>query len=144
MAQRSIVGSRLNAWSFFMRLLPIEIRVGNQRAGLTQPKAPLPEQALALTHPQVDLKVLLDPGTQRLPIPQCTGQSQVARSLAQDFVHLPQLGLAQTSGTPRAWPLGQSAQPLGLKAPDPVLHRARSIPKQATDFWTGRALRHQQ
>ena len=48
-----------------MRLLPFPIRMGNQRAGLTQPKAPLPEQTLALTHPQVDLEALLDPGARK-------------------------------------------------------------------------------
>jgi len=127
-----------------MRLLPFQVRMGDQRAGLTQPKAPLPEQTLALTHPQVDLKMLLDPGAQRFAIPQRAGQAEVARSLAQDFVHLRQLCLTQTPGTPRAWPLGQPGQALGLKAPDPVLYRARGIPKQAADFWTGRALCHQQ
>ena len=127
-----------------MRLLPFQIRMGNQRAGLTQPKAPLPEQALALTHPQVDLEALFDPGAQRFPIPQRAGQAQVARSLAQDSAHLPQLCLAQAPGTPRALPLGQPGQTLGLKAPDPVLHRARGVPQQAADFWTGPSLGHQQ
>ncbi len=127
-----------------MRLLPFPIRMGNQRAGLTQPKAPLPKQTLALTHPQVYLKVLLDPGAQRFPIPQRAGQAEVARSLAQDSVHLPQLCLTQTPRTPRALSFGQPGQTLGLKAPYPVLHRARSIPKQATDFWAGCALGHQQ
>ena len=127
-----------------MRLLPFQIRMGNQRAGLAQPKAPLPEQTLALTHPQVDLEALLDPGAQRFPVPQCAGQAQVARSLAQSSVHLPQLGLAQTPRTPRAWPLGQPGQTLCFKPPDPVLHRARGVPEQAADFWTGCALGHQQ
>jgi hypothetical protein len=45
---------------------------------------------------------LLDPGAQRFSIPQRAGQAEVARSLAQDFVHLPQLGLTQAPGTPRA------------------------------------------
>ncbi len=127
-----------------MRLLPFQVGMGNQRAGLTQSKAPLPEQTLALTHPQVDLEALLDPGAQRFPIPQRTGQAQVARSLTQNSIHFQQLGLAQTPGAPRAWPLGQPGQTLGLKAPDPVLHRARGVPEQAADFRTGRALRHQQ
>jgi len=134
----------LNSWSFFMRLLPLQIRMGNQRAGLAQPKAPLPEQTLALTHLQVDLEALLDPGAQRFPIPQRAGQAQVARSLAQGPVHLLQLCITQTPGTPQALPLGQSGQTLGLKAPDPVLHRARGVSQQAADFWTGRSLGHQQ
>jgi hypothetical protein len=127
-----------------MRLLPFPIRMGNQRAGLAQPKAPLPEQTLALTHPQVDLKALLDPGAQGFPLPQRAPQAQVARSLAQNSVHLPQWCLAQTPGAPRALPFGQPGQTLGLKAPDPVLHRARGVPEQAADFGTGRSLGHQQ
>ncbi len=113
MAQRSIVRSRLSAWSFFMRLLPFQVGMGNQRAGLTQSKAPLPEQTLALTHPQVDLEALLDPGAQRLPIPQRAGQAPVARRLTHGPVHLLQLRLAQTPGAPRAWPLGQLRPDLG-------------------------------
>src|ERR1700689_4305180 len=108
-----------------MRLLPFQIRMGNQRAGLTQSEAPLTEQALALTHLQVDLEALLDPGAQRLPIPQRAGQAQVARSLAQDSIHLLQLCFTQAPGPPRAWPLGQPGQTLRLKSPDPVLHRSR-------------------
>src|SRR5579872_5837874 len=102
MAQRSTVGSRLNAWSFFMRLLPLPIGVGNQRARFAQPEAPLPEQTLTLVHPQMDLEALLDPGTQRLSIPQRAGQAPVARRLTQGLVHLPQLRLAQPPRTPRA------------------------------------------
>ena len=127
-----------------MRLLPFQVGMGNQGAGLTQSKAPLPEQTLALTHLQVDLEALLYPGAQGFPIPQRTGQAHVARSLTQNSIHLQQLGLAQTPGTPRAWPLGQPGQTLGLKAPDPVLYRARGVPQQATHFWTGCPLGHQQ
>jgi len=47
-----------------MRLLPFHIRMGDQRAGFAQPEAPLPEQTLASTYPQVDLEALLDPGAQ--------------------------------------------------------------------------------
>ena len=102
-----------------MRLLPIQIRMGNQRAGLAQPKAPLPEQTLALAHPQVHLEALLDPGAQRFPVPQGTGQTQVARRLAQGSVHLPQLCLVEAPRTPRALPLSQSGQALHLEAAEP-------------------------
>lgn len=127
-----------------MRLLPFPIRMGDQRAGLAQSKAPLPEQTLALTHPQVDLEALLDPGAQRFPIPQRARQPQVARGLAQGPVHLPQLRIAQTRGAPRALPFGQPGQTLGFKPSNPVLHRARGVSEQAADLWTGRSLGHQQ
>jgi hypothetical protein len=62
-----------------MRLRPFQIRAANQRAGLAQPEAPMPEQALALAHLQANLEPLLDPCAQRFPIPQRAGQAQVAR-----------------------------------------------------------------
>ncbi len=127
-----------------MRLLPFQIRMGNQRAGLAQPKAPLPKQTLALAHPQMNLEALLDPGTQGFPVPPRAGQAQVARTLAQGPLYLPQLRPAQTPRTPRALALAQSGQTLGLKAADPVLHGARRVSEQAADLRTGRALGNQQ
>jgi hypothetical protein len=127
-----------------MRLLPLQIGVGNQGARFAQSEPPLPEQTLALAYPQMDLEALLDPGAQRFSIPQRAGQTPIARRLPQGSVHLPQLRLAQTPGTPRAMPLRQPGQSSVLKAPHPVLHRAWSIPEQPTDLWTGRSLGHQQ
>ncbi len=127
-----------------MRLLPFQIRTGNQRARLAQPKGPLPKQTLALTHPQINLETLLSPRTQGFPLPQRAGQAPVERILAHCPVHLSQLRLAQMPRTPRALALGQSGQTLRLKAPNPVLHRARRVSEQAADQWTGRALGHQQ
>jgi hypothetical protein len=144
MAQRSTVGSALSAWSFFMRLLPFGIGMGNDRARFAQPEASLPEQALALAHRQVDLEALLEPGAQRLPVPQCSCQADVARHPAQRLVHYLQLGLAQTSRSPRALPFAQPGQTSGFKTLHPILHRARGVPQQSADLRTGQALRHQQ
>ena len=52
-----------------MRLLPFGIGLGNAGAWLAQPKAQLLEQTLALTHSQVDLIRLGNPGGQGLAIP---------------------------------------------------------------------------
>src|SRR6266851_4677025 len=123
-----------------MRPLPFRIGMGNHGARLAQPKAPLPEEALTLPHPQA----LLDPGTQRFSIPQRAAQAEVARSLAQRLVHFLQLRLAQTSGTPRALPFAQPRQTPFLKTSDPIFHRSRSIPQQPADLRTGHALGHQQ
>src|SRR5215472_14164737 len=109
MAQRSTVGSALSAWSFFMRLLPFPIGMGNLGPRFAQPKAALPKQALTLTHRQAHLKVLGNPSTQRFPIPQGSGQTEVARRPTQSLVHFQQLRLAQTSGTPGALPFTQPA-----------------------------------
>ena len=51
-----------------MRLLPFRIGVGDPGPWLAQPKAPLAEQALALTHAQSNAVLLLDPDRQRLAI----------------------------------------------------------------------------
>ncbi len=127
-----------------MRLLPFQIGMGNQGAGFSQTKAPLPEQALTLAHRQMDLEALRNPGAQCFPIPQRAGQAQVARGLAQRPVHFLELHIAQTSRAPRALPLGQPRQTFCLKASHPVLHGARSVSEQAADLWTGRSLCHQQ
>ena len=127
-----------------MRLLPFRIGMGNQGTGFAQPKAPLPEQALTLTHRQVNLEALLDPGAQCFPIPQRAGQAQVARGLAQRPVHFPQLRIAQTSGTPGALPFAQPRQTSFLKTSDPIFHRARGVSQQPADLRTGHALGHQQ
>ncbi len=127
-----------------MRLLPFRVGVGNQGARFAQPKAPLPEQALTLAHPQVDLEALLNPGTQRFPIPQRARQAQVARGLAQCLVQFLQLGLAQPSGTPGALSFAQPRQTSFLKTSDPIFHRAGGITQQPADLWTRDPLGHQQ
>ena len=127
-----------------MRFLPLLIGVGNQRARLAQPKDPLPEQTLTLTHPQLDLETLFDPGAQRFPVPQRAGQTQVASGLAQGPADFPQLRFAQTSRTPGALALGQPRKGLGLKTPHLILDGAGGVSEQAADFWTSPSLGHQQ
>jgi hypothetical protein len=127
-----------------MRLLPFRISMGNQGARLAQPKAPLAEQTLTLTHPQANLEAPLDPGTQRLPVPQRAAQADIVWGLAEHPIHLLQLRLAQTSGAAGALPFGQPGQPLFLETSNPIFHRPRSITQQLTDLRTGHALGHQQ
>jgi hypothetical protein len=97
-----------------------------------------------LPHPQLDLETLLDPGAQRFPIPQRAGQAQVARALAQGPVDFPELRFAQTTRSPRALPLGQPCQALGLKTPYPLFHRTRGVSEQTAHLWAGCSLGHQQ
>lgn len=127
-----------------MRLLPLRIGVGNQRAGFAQSKAPLPEQALALPDPQMDLEALLDPGAQGFSIPQRAAQPQVARGLAQGPVNLPELRFAQASRASRTLAFGQPRETLGFKMAHPVLDRAGSVAQQAPDFRARRPLGHQE
>ena len=127
-----------------MRLLPFRIGMGHQGARFAQPKAPLPEQALTLAHLQADLEALLDPGTQRLPIPQRAGQAKVTRGLAENPVHLSELRLTQARGTPGALPFDQPAQTSFLKASNPIFHRSRSVSQQPTHLRASHPLGHQQ
>jgi len=127
-----------------MRLLPLLVGVGNQGARFAQAKAPLPEQTLALPHPQLNMEVLLDPSAQRFAIPQGAGQTQVPRGLAQGPVNFPQLRFAQTGWTPRALALGQPRKAAVLQTPHPILNSARGVSEQAADLWTSRSLGHQQ
>ena len=58
-----------------MRLLPCRVGLRNAGTRLAQPKAQLPEQTLALAHPQLHPIALGDPGRQGLAIPQVAAQS---------------------------------------------------------------------
>ena len=127
-----------------MRLLFLRIGVGNLGTRFAQPKAPLSEQALTLAYRQMNLELLLDPSAQRLPIPERSLQTQLARGPAQGPVQFLKLCLTQALRTPRALSFGQSGQPSDLKASHPVLYRTRCVAQQPADVRTGHALRHQQ
>ena len=78
-----------------MRLLPFRIGEGDLGPRLAQPKAQLPEQALALTHAQRDAVLLSDPDRQRFAIPQIAAQPGLPRRLAKSRADLFQLLLIQ-------------------------------------------------
>ena len=128
-----------------MRLLPFRIGVGNQGAAFAQPEAPLPKQALALTHAPADLEAPRKPGAQSLPIPQRAGPAELAwGGAAEHPIHLLPLRLAQTSGTPPAFPFDQPGQASCCKASNPILHRSGRVPQQSASLRTGHALGNQQ
>src|SRR5664280_1845242 len=102
-----------------MRLLPFRIGLGNLGARLAQPKAQLPEQALALPHPQVNLIPLGNPGRQGLAVPQSSAQPHIARHTSKGAIDLPELLLIQASGPAGSFPFLQSCHALGLKTPYP-------------------------
>ena len=112
-----------------MLLLPLRIGLGNLRTRFAQPKAQLPEQALALPHPQVNLIPLRNPGRQSLAVPQSSPKPQISRHTVKGAIDLPKLLLIQASGPTRSFPFLQPRQALGLKTPYPILHRPRSIPQ---------------
>src|SRR5258708_3765562 len=126
-----------------MRLLPLRIGLGNLGTRLAQAKAQLPEQALALPYPQVNLVSLRNPGHQSLAVPQISAQSQIAGNTAKGTIDLSELLLIQAPGPTCPFSFLQSGQALGLKTPDPILDRSRSIPQQPRHFRTSHALGYQ-
>ena len=127
-----------------MRLLQRGIGMGNQRSRFTQPKAALPEQALALADLQTNLEALREPNAQGFPIPQRAGQTEVARGLAQRLVDLPELRCAQTSRASRTLALGQPGETLGFKTPHPIFNGTGSVAQQSPHVRAGRSLGHQE
>ena len=111
-----------------MRLLSRRVALGQHRSGLPQSEAQLAEQALALTHPQVDPVFPLDPRGQGFSIPEIHAHSRIARLAAQRAIDLPNLSLSQPTRTPRPFALPKSRQTLLLEAPDPILDGPRRIP----------------
>lgn len=127
-----------------MRLLPFGVGVGNAGTGLAQPKAQLPEQALALPNAQLDPVLLGNPGRQRLAVPQIPAQSQVPGHLAKSRIDLFELLLVQAPRPARSLPFSQSYQALGFEPPHPILHRTGGITQQFRYFWTGQTLCYQE
>ncbi len=72
-----------------MRFLPHRICLGNPGTGLAQPKAQLPEQTLALPHPQINLVPLGNPSRQSFAVPQIPPQPHIPRHLAKRAVDSP-------------------------------------------------------
>src|SRR5437667_870655 len=144
MAQRSTAASRLNAWSFFMRLLQNRIGVGNQGPRLAQPEAELSKHPLALTHAQPNPVMPGEPGLEAFPVPQRSAQADLARRTAQHRLHLLELPLAQALGPSGPRPFRQSGQTALFKMSNPVFDRPRSISQQPACLRAGHPLRHEQ
>ena len=108
-----------------MRLLPLRIGVGNQRAGFAQSKAPLPEQALALPDPQVDLETLSIQALKVFPVPQRAVQPPIARRLAQCPSTSRICASLSRRGRPERWPSVNPAKPSASKRRTQILDGVR-------------------
>jgi hypothetical protein len=84
-----------------MRFLPSRIGSRQNWPGLAKSELELPEQTLALTDPQLDAVGLLNPGRQRLAIPEVDAHPRVARPGSQYSIDFFDLLLTQP-----AWPFG--------------------------------------
>ena len=127
-----------------MPLLPPRIRARQHRPGFAKPEIQVPEQTLALSHAQLNPITFVDPGRQRLAIPQVHAHAGVARLGSQHAVDFLDLLWVQATRTPRSFTLHQTTQTPLLKTMHPVLHRTRSITQQTRHFWARHTLSNQQ
>jgi hypothetical protein len=88
-----------------MRFLSFGVCLRYGRSRLAKPKAQLPEQSLALPHPQVDSILAFDPRRQRLYVPQVPAETRLSRHVAQNRVDLLELLFIQTPWPPGAFTL---------------------------------------
>jgi hypothetical protein len=109
--------------------LPFRIRLGDPRAGLPQSEAQFPKQVLAPAHAHRNAKATLDPGAERLAVPEIAAQPILFRVAAQRRIHLLELLLTHAPGAP--WPLAfqQTSKPLCFEAAHPIVHGPGSIPE---------------
>jgi len=127
-----------------MRSLKLWIGMGNQRTRLAQPKAQRTKESLALSHPQGNAELLLDPGRQGLPIPDSSRQMEVFWALAQGLRDLAELLLIEPFRPTRPIPVGQASQTFLFKPTNPVLDSARRIAKQVGHLTATHAMGNQQ
>jgi len=127
-----------------MRALPFRVGLGNQQARFAQPEIKLPKHVLALTYSQRDPKALLDPGAERLAVPEVPTEAKLLRTPAQRSIHRLELPLLQAART--SWPLAfpQPGKSLCFESTNPILHRSGSVTEQLGDFQTAQPLSHEQ
>ena len=127
-----------------MRFLPCRIGSRQNGPGFAEPELELPEQTLALTDPQLDAVGLLNPGRQRLAIPQIDAHPRVARPLSQHSIDFFDLFLTQPAWASRPFSLCQTSQSLLLETVNPILDGTRRITQKPCYFRAGHPLGDQQ
>ena len=104
----------------------------------------LSEPPLALTNTQADAVALLNPSAEGLPVPQGSGQTDLARRAAERRLNLLPLLFADAPRPSGAIPFHQPCQTTFLEPAHPIFHRARSVAQQSRYLWTGHSLGHEQ
>ena len=127
-----------------MRFLSFGVCLRYGWARLAKPKAQLPEQSLALPHPQVDSILAFDPRRQRLSVPQVPAETRLSRHVAQNRVDLLELLFTQTPWPPGAFPLQQASQTHFFELVHPILDTSRRVTQQPGSFRARHALGHEQ
>jgi len=113
-------------------------------AWFPKPEPQLPEEALALTYPEIDLELLLEEGGEGLPVPEGSREADLVGSAAQGHLHRLHLGLGETAGTTGTVALGEAGKALLVEAVDPVLHHSRGVAEQPAHFRGGQSLSHEE
>ena len=104
----SLRNRRPSALEVFFRLLPFRIRLRDRRPGFAQAEAQLPEYALALPRPQLNLIFPINPGSQAFPVPKGTNHINFSRGAPQDRIDSLKLHLIESPRPPAPLALQQS------------------------------------
>ena len=116
--------------------------MGNERPGLAQAELQLPEESLALAHPQVHPKSLFDKGGQGFSIPEMGAQPINFRRVPQGAANRQELGLVERRWPTRAFGFCQTCEASLDKLFNPILYGARGVAEALRDLGASQALRH--
>jgi hypothetical protein len=120
------------------------VAVGEHRTRLSQSEPKLPEEALALAHPQIDLELAFQVGGEGLAIPEGPRESYIFGSLSYDGRDGTHLELREAARSARALALGETRESFFLEPTNPVLNGTRGIPEHSTDVRGGHPLGHEE
>lgn len=126
-----------------MHPLALRIRLGDQRPRFAQPEAHLPEQILALAHPQCNSEAAFDPRAERLAVPKIAAQTALLRTAAQRDIDLLELPFTQSTGPARPLAFQQAGQSILFESVHPILHCSGRVPEESGDFKSAHSLSHQ-
>jgi hypothetical protein len=140
MAQTSMNRLFAHSRSFFICLLGFGVGFGDEGSWFSVPETEVTEKALALPDAQVNVELLLDIDGQGFAVPDRSGESDVTGRLSQSLADKLEIGVVEFAGTPRAITIDQAGQSFVYKAMDPVCHRARRVPQQASDLASTQSL----
>src|SRR6266446_270901 len=141
---RSTLRSATRRRSFFKGSLRCRVGLGDNGARFAQPEAHLPEQALALAYPQLELIVPAQVLGQQHTIPQRLRKPKFARTAPQIALQALPVLVAESSRSSRPLALLQSGKADLLEAVHPALHRALALTEPQRRLSRAHAVSHQQ
>src|SRR5574340_1834082 len=130
--------------SFFESRDLYGVRLGHLGSGLAQPEAHLPEDALALAHPQGNAVSAAKMLREQLAVPQMAGKTELFGITSQVSPQRRPLFGVQRCRAPRTFAFAHPLQPVRLESLDPALHRTPVFPKQIGNLLAALAAGNQQ